>query len=145
MKKEDLAPVLINLEFGSIADGKLDLMVRLVDLARHCMQWLGMKKVSLGDLSLDYYAGGWANAIRYTDKGDVEIQMRDEGSSSPEWLMFDSMGVDDMAKVCSHLNYMVQMKATKPEKPKKRKTVKKRTPRTRIDPVTFESRMRGEQ
>jgi hypothetical protein len=142
MEKEDLAPIMINQEIMGIIDGKLDLEIRLVDLARHCMQWLGVKKVSLGDLSLDYYTGGWARAIRYTAKGDVEIQMCDECSSSPEWLMFDSMGIDDMAKVCTYLNATVQMK---PEKPKKRKTVKKRTPRTRIDPVTFESRMRGEQ
>lgn len=144
-KEEDLASILINREIGSILDGKLDLEIRLVGLARHCMRWLGVKKASLGDMSLDYYAGGWARAIRYTAKGDVEIQMLDEGSGSPEWLMFDSMGVDDMAKVCAHLDSMVQMKAMKPEKSKKRKTVKKCVPRSRIDPVTFEARMRGGQ
>lgn len=120
MEKEDLASILINQEIVGIIDGKLDLEIRLVDLARHCMQWLGVKKASLGDMSLDYYAGGWAKAIRCTAKGDVEIQMLDEGSGSPEWLMFDSMGIDDMAKVCAHLNAIVQMKQ---EKPKKRKTV----------------------
>lgn len=150
MEKEYLAPILINQEIVGIIDGKLNLEIRLADLARHCMQWLGVKKVSLGDMSLDYYAGGWARAIRCTAKGDVEIQMCDD-SSSPEWLMFDSMGIDDMAKVCAHLNSIVQtkamktMKTMKPEKPKKRKTVKKRMSRSRIDPVTFESRMRGEQ
>ena len=144
MEKKDLSAKLLDRWFGDIDKSRLDLWCGMVEFINDALAFLGKRQVDLDSLELKDYSRGFAKAVKSTDKGDVLVQVYDWPckENGPEWMPIGVLSLGDMFRICMYVNFLVQAKARKPEKPKKRKTVKKRTC---LDPVTFESRMKGEQ
>ena len=132
-----LVAELMNQECGRLDDAMLDVRIATVDFVRHCVEILGKKgDVTFKPVAL-WNSSEMVEVVHATDKGDVLVY-----NTNLVAQHLDDLPLDDAVQIAKILNAIVQMK---PEKPRKSKTVKKRMPRTRIDPVTFESRMRGEQ